>query len=251
MAKNTVGPQEEAENVDGGVVLGKLGITVARVAGPNVLKFLKNEAFGKKFLFVGPSWSGKTSFWKYIRSGEYTNPNVFIDRTQNDENLGRLEISSSNNRVQIEVKRTFDVKGTKTAAEQAEIVRKKKPDGLCILVEAGRTVSARPAQNPSETILGWLTDFLQALHNEREKYPDSFERIRSVLVIVNKVDLLLSSLEASRTCNSIEQLLAKYDAGFLADIIKRTRVVQMSLIRSYQSGELPAKALSALISPFL
>lgn len=232
-----------------GAILGKFGIEVFKAAGPSVWGWIRTQVIGKDVLFLGPSRSGKTSLINFIRAGQFTDPDDFVPRTIVNQNKGSIQIKSQNKNLQIDLKRVIDTVGQDSPSEHASLIGDHSPHAVCIVLDGSVPWGVDSADANRDNMV-WLQHFFDQLCIVREERPACFRRLKSVTILLNKVDKV-DAVIADKRILQIKNLANKSLTGVTAKFAKMMNVKKLSLVENYQNGELPAKAMITLFNPFV
>ena len=149
--------------------------------GKQALSWLKARTVGRKLLIAGPGRTGKSTFKKYLHTGDLY-PEKRTPHTEEDEPSAPLQIGYGNNqRVTLNVKRAIDTAGLTEAHVVVSSVLKHRPHGLVIIVDCS-----------TGTTRDWVETFFRRLG---QRMSDSSFRawltrrkLKSVLIFLNKAD---------------------------------------------------------------
>lgn len=159
------------------------GITVAKLvierAAPAGLARLLPYIRGKTIMIVGPSASGKTTFLNYLRA------EVFLPVQPPESTLAPNETKpyevhlGTNQTVTVTVKTTVDVPGQYTAIQLATEAFARRPHGLVVVLDL---------TNPDSS--DWFEEFSTRLDQKWQGVRRRRNRLRAVVVAMNKADLI-------------------------------------------------------------
>ena len=235
----------------GGAIIGKVGVEVFKRASPHALAYFKNQFFGKTILFIGPSRAGKTSFINFMKSGNYAEPTDFMARTQTTKSAGRLQLSTKNGNLQIEIRQLIDSKGQDSPEAHADLVGKYRPHAICLLIDSSSEWAPPGYGDSNRHSRAWFEQFLMRLSEVREEYPHCTRRLKSFCVLLNKWDLVDDETVFNSRKRQIELILSQNLKGSATRICQIANIKQLSLIENHRDGALPPKALLSILNPFL
>jgi hypothetical protein len=231
-------------------IIGKIGVEVYKAIGPKTLLWAKTQVMGKTVLFVGPTRAGKTSLLAFIRGGAYTDPELFIDRTQKVKRSPSLQISSRNRQIRIDVKGIVDTRGTDDPRVQARLLVRYRPHALCILLDANMGWADPAGADDDHFNRPWLKGFLEELAAIRSEEEPATRRLKSFCLFVNKADLVLDA-ELKIMLKDVKSLLPETLTGSAARLAQMANVLPLSLVEDHAEGKLPVRALEAVFDPFI
>lgn len=164
-----------------GIALKLTAATITR-ATPPIWSWLLTRFGGLELLVLGPGGAGKTSFADYLRFGTLDLPSARHHKTVEVTTSGSFTLQMGRDRaLKLRVKRTVDVPGQTGPAAHAELLAKRRPDVLMILLDAGCKVSENA---------DWLTQFCDRLDHLARQDSALLAKTKHILIVVNKVDAL-------------------------------------------------------------
>jgi GTPase SAR1 family protein len=210
----------------GGVGAG--AILYAMGHGPKFMKWASRKLAGTRIGIAGPPDAGKTSFINYLRFGEYADEHPTVKTTRRSPAYS-FDVDSGGE-LQLSVQQTFDVPGEFTPHEQVRLARKTGPDALLIFVGI---------DSPHD--FEWLSEYLEQLSLALQRKWSIIQRVRSIIVILNKSDLIASKDKAKAIAQA-QAIVQNKLGGVLLNNISRVAIVPCTLFRS-QGGARAARAV--------
>ncbi|MGH3157220.1 MAG: hypothetical protein ACRDNF_11675, partial [Streptosporangiaceae bacterium] len=166
----------------GGIALVKVVIERGAPAGLGVIR---SWLHGQTIMVVGPTRAGKSTFVSYLRFGIFQEEDPEKDRTFKPIESPRFNLELGPNRnLEVQIKTAVDLPGSDT--DQHLQVFEHRPHALVIVLDMSAPLAA-PNDIRSTTI--WLEDFFRKLDQRWQGKKPSRNRLRSVIVVMNKIDL--------------------------------------------------------------
>ena len=167
--------------VHGAGTLVKLVIERGAPAGLGVLR---SWLHGQTIMVVGPTKSGKSTFVSYLRFGifqEEQEPHSTFKPVESPR--FNLELGPNRN-LEVQVKTAVDLPGQDT--DQFLQVYEHRPHALVIVLDMSAPLAAPHDIRSTAT---WLEDFFSKLDQRWQGKKPSRNRLRSVIVVLNKMDI--------------------------------------------------------------
>ncbi|MFE2124546.1 Rab family GTPase [Rhodococcus aetherivorans] len=160
-------------------------------SAPAAFKWVRAVAKGKTIVIVGPGRTGKTTFLNYIHHGVFQH-NQATNRTLVPEESKRfdLEVGPSKN-LKLHVSSAIDTPGQ--YPDISKFVHSKRPHALIIVLDLSSNLKD---PDPAKSSAAWLDEFLTRLDQRWIASRASRNRLRSVIVVLNKADLVSESTYA-------------------------------------------------------
>jgi signal recognition particle receptor subunit beta len=180
--------------IEGSAIGIELGVGLLKRVTPKGLSWARTWLKGSEILVVGQARSGKTSFVDYLRYGtleglQETPISYDLTKTATfNIKMGR------NSALELDVRRAVDVPGQHWPYDHACIVRARKPQALIIMTDA-----SKPLEGGSDQAAGaWLQEFCEHLADALRKSSKLAKRLRQIIVVINKTDIVDQSEAAQR-----------------------------------------------------
>jgi len=164
---------------------GTLVKVVIERGSPAGLGFIGSLLHGKTIMVVGPTQAGKTTFITYLQYGILQEEQQ-IDRTFKPKASPRFDLRLGPNRnLEVQVKTVIDLPGQST--EQHLQVFGHRPQALVVILDMSAPLAA---SNDIRSTATWLEDFFSKLDQSWQGQKRRRNRLRSVIVALNKMDLV-------------------------------------------------------------
>lgn len=168
-------------------LVGPVGGTVIKLiierGAPAGLGFIGSLLHGKTIMVVGPSGAGKSTFITYLRFGIFREEQPHY-KTFKPIESPRLNLQLGPNRnLEIKVKTVVDLPGQ--ATDQHVQVFEHRPQALVVILDM-----SAPLDEPNDirSTAIWLEDFFSKLDQKWQGQKSRRNRLRSVIVALNKLD---------------------------------------------------------------
>jgi signal recognition particle receptor subunit beta len=158
------------------VAIAKLVIERGAPAG---VERLSTYFKGKTIMIVGPVASGKTTFLNYLQAEVFLPAHGHVTTLAPDETKPYQVSIGTNQSVKVTVKTTVDMPGQYTATQLANAAVAKRPHAFVIVLDLTN------ADSP-----GWFEEFCIRLDQGWQNARRRRNRLRSVVVALNKTDLV-------------------------------------------------------------
>ena len=172
----------------------KVGIAVIQRTVPTGIAFIKSWLKGKKVMVVGQSRSGKTTFIDYFQYG------LFEDEKETFKTADVIKGARFNVKVgrdsalEVSVQSAIDVPGQVGATAHANEVIKNNPHAVIILTDL--TTPLNGASDRASA--AWLKEFCRRLESEWRAQKGKKNRIKTIIVLMNKRDKVNNSILGKR-----------------------------------------------------
>ena len=168
----------------GGATLIKVGVAVIQRAAPTGLALIKSWLKGKEVVVIGQARAGKTTFLDYLQFG------LFEDEKDTSKTLDVLPSARFNikmgrdSALELNVKTAVDVPGQIGAVAHADLVFDRKPHAVILVTDL-----TSPLRGESDRAsAAWLSDFCKRLEARWRAKGRRANRIKTMILIMNKRD---------------------------------------------------------------
>jgi GTPase SAR1 family protein len=167
-----------------GASIVKVGVAVIQRAAPSGIALLKSWLKGKEVLIVGQARAGKTTFVEYLRYGLFEDEKE-KEKTKREEKTARFNVKMGrDSSLELSVKRVRDVPGQWGPMAHADLVVDHRPHALLIFIDL-----TRPLRGESERAsAAWLVEFCRHLESRWRIKGRKANRIKSIILVMNKLD---------------------------------------------------------------
>ncbi len=152
-------------------------VQVAKLIGPQPLRWVQAEVWGQRLLVVGPSGAGKSTFIDVLASGHFPDHETTAV-SQGSETYKRLRVEVDGTKHVLTFRRATALPGTNRVGRQAGAALCDAPD-----IVVAMTDGSKPAESAD-----WLSDFCKALCNLADNM-EPLDRPHTVICLANKHDL--------------------------------------------------------------
>jgi hypothetical protein len=168
------------------IAIGLVKLAIEQGGRPGVAK-LKALLAGKTLMVIGPPRSGKTTFLDYVRYGVFqhaqtTEPTF---RPQKSRDF-KLKVGEHQTLV-VSIKTAVDIPGELNSQQLADEVFERRPHALIIMLDL-----SAPLDDPNDyrSSARWLRQFCAKAEQRALGMKAKKNRLRSVIVAMNKADLV-------------------------------------------------------------
>jgi len=201
---------------------------------PEAVRWLRRYVLGSNILVVGQARAGKTSFYNYLKHGEFadTHPTEPTDRVSKPM---RFPVNRGAD-LQFNVSKAFDIPGDLPVSEQIDIVRRKRPKALMIFLSPLR-----------ENVEGWLPadewfgQFTAQLRSLLVLDHKVAKHLRCLKVVLNKIDAI-NDADREQLLDKLHGILEEEWGKLFTTRLKNVKVIPCTL-RKDKGGELSAKVI--------
>lgn len=193
-------------DVDGGAIGGKIAYELIKRTAPKGVAWITAYARGVELLVVGPGGAGKTSFFDYLRFGvlEQKGPH---EKTHEIKKSPTFTISMGRDgALNLRLRRSVDTPGQIGPVEHANLVGKRKPHILVIVLDGGLAQS---------TAQRWIRDFGARLEELAKEDSSIFRKLRFISVILNKRDKIGTNTQLKSFQKAVKKALKESLANVL------------------------------------
>lgn len=162
-----------------GSVTGAVVKLVVERGAPAGISRIRSWLKGQTIVIVGPSGAGKSTFLRYLEYGLFLHEQEH-ETTYRPVESPRFELAlGPNKNLNVSIKKVIDLPGQD--ADAAELVAAQRPHALVIVVDISTAESREAATQ-------WFNHFFTRLDQHWHGQKAKKNRLRSVLVALNKVD---------------------------------------------------------------
>jgi GTPase SAR1 family protein len=164
----------------------EVGLEVLKRTVPKGIQYLVQRFRGNKILIVGQPRAGKSSFSRYMKTGYFADQLPPPPRTEmKDAVTPAFTVKmGKDDSVQLEVSKVTDVIGQATGQDHADKFRRYGPHAMLVLLNAEGNWDG-----DNEYCAGfYLDEFLGHLALRLSKSPRRKDKLKSLVVVVNKLD---------------------------------------------------------------
>lgn len=173
------------EEIAGGATLLKLGAELIERSVPKGVEALKGWIWGKEVLVVGQERAGKTTFRAYLQHGLFHEEHTTA-KTSKVHRSKKFKVRiGPTSTMELMVRSATDVPGQVGPTQLGIVAYETRPHGLIIILDAS---GWPPPPRVKESAATWLKDFLDTLDEHWRANPRRRNRLRSVLILMNKAD---------------------------------------------------------------
>ena len=203
-----------------------VGVELIKRTAPSGIAVVRTWIGGQKVLILGPARAGKTSFYDYLRYG-------VLEHEQETEKTVETEKSATfsvrigrDSALELKVRGSFDVPGQLGPIEHALIAKKKKPNGIVVILD-----SSSPASGGAErSSRAWLVEFCKHLDEHLRQTASFRNRLRALVFVANKVDKI-SEEKAARIVSSYRATIQKHLAYSYSTKVEAIPVLPCVLVQ--------------------
>ncbi|MEP7342711.1 MAG: GTPase domain-containing protein [Acidobacteriota bacterium] len=169
--------------IETGATLLKVGVTMLRAA-PTGIALLKSWFRGKEILVVGQARAGKTTFIDYLQFG------LFEDEKETSKTVdvtpsARFNVKMGRDAaLELTITSVIDVPGQTGPVDHAKRVIEKRPHAILIFIDLTRPLKSKGEHASAD----WLADFCRTLESRWRASKNKKNRLRSVILVLNKTD---------------------------------------------------------------
>jgi GTPase SAR1 family protein len=168
------------------IAAGVIKLAIERGGRPG-LRRLQTALTGRTVMVVGPPRAGKTTFLDYVRYGVFQHAQeTAVTYRRNVAKNFTLAVGPQK-ALTVAIKSAEEIQGQTDPVRLAEEVFERRPHALVIVLD----VSA-PLDDPNDfrSSARWLREFCQRAEQEAHKHKAKRNRLRGVIVAMNKADLV-------------------------------------------------------------
>lgn len=169
--------------VAGATVL-KIGVAVIQRVAPSGIALIKSWLKGKEVLVIGQARAGKTTFVDYLQYGLFEDEKV-TDKSVDVTDSARFNVKMGrDSALELTVKTVVDVPGQIGAVAHADLAFRRRPHAIIIFTDLTSPLKGEPDRASA----AWIFEFcrrLEALWRTKKRRSN---RIKSMLVVMNKAD---------------------------------------------------------------
>jgi hypothetical protein len=240
MGENTVGLTAEKSSLGESSMVGAAEGAIIkgifeRVA-PHGIEWIKTLWSGKTLLVLGPERTGKTSFLDYLQYGllrqeQPTAHTITIDpRRSFIVKLGR------NGSLVLRIRRPLDSPGSVQPMDQIHYIQRYKPDCLLLILDSSSPLIGHRAVSS----VAWLEEFFKHFDYALRTLPKVINKLRAVMVIMNKWDKISNDLEKANDFEvAIKNIIDRHGEAFSFHH-QGTRLIHIKKCSLVQNQSAPA-----------
>ncbi len=152
-------------------------------AAPYGIALFKSWLKGKEVLVVGQARAGKTTFIDYLHYG------IFEDEKETSKTLDKHPSPRFNikmgrdSALELSVKTVVDIPGQWGPMAHADLVFARRPQSVIIVLDATAPLTKEPLGSEP-----WLREFCRHLENNWRAKGKSRNRLKCLIVLLNKID---------------------------------------------------------------
>lgn len=210
--------------------IGTAGIIYLFERSPKVRAWFKRIFIGLDFLVVGDDGVGKTSFYNFLQHNEYAD-NFPTKHTLEISDKMSFNVKKGGD-LEFQVRRAFDIPGPLSPQEQVNQICKRDPEVLIVFLSADKTET-----NMSQ----WFRAFLKSLSNSLVTDRKLSDKLKCMIVVLNKVDLI-SNDEKNKRLKKIESLIDELLKPVLGKNVRLIDVYPCTLYKEH-GGEKAANQI--------
>lgn len=212
--------------------LGTSGVLYVLGRWPKFMRTVERKFKGTRLGIVGPPQAGKTTFLNYLRHGKFGDEYPVLPTTRRSRAFSfNVDVGGD---LRFPVREVYDIPGEYSPNEQVAHIRKTGPEALLILVGLD-----------SSRKWDWFVAYLDRLKIALEHEWSIIQRLRCVVVVLNKSDLI-TARDRKEAIAHAEAVVNEKLTPILQKNVSRVKVVPCTLLRS-QGGERSAGAVLLLL----
>ncbi len=168
-------------------------------AAPAGIAVIKSWLKGKTLMVVGPSRAGKSTFVNYLQFGIFQHEQE-TSKTYTPVHGPKFNLTvGSTKSLEVLVKTTVDIPGQYSEVQLATEVLNNRPHALVVVLDVSRDLHG------SGGTAEWMTEFFSRLDQRWQGVKPRRNRLRSVIVALNKRDLVDAATitEHEKACKDI------------------------------------------------
>ncbi len=186
--------------IDAGAIAVKVGIEAIKRTAPAGIAWVSTYIRGATILIVGPSASGKTSFSDYLNYGILSPISHHITTTEETSSPTFAIDIGNNSTLKLRVRKTLDEPGQIGPMAHAKLVKQHRPHAIFIVLDA---------KKPQADINEWASEFCENLERIIHESPPVRRKIKSIIVCINKRDVLNDENEFQLIVDNLRTLLTE------------------------------------------
>ena len=188
------------------------GITIARVVlqrtAPTGIALIRSWLRGKTILVVGPGHSGKSTFVRYLQYGIFQHEEPY-EKTYQPVSGPRFNLRLGVDRsLEVLVKKAWDAPAQ--YADPANLVADARPHALLVVVDLSMPLDK---DGDNRSTAPWLEEFASRLDDRFRDIKRSSNRLTSIIVVMNKADLVDDTTRERHTQRYREILRRHFQAA--------------------------------------
>lgn len=162
----------------------KVGVAVIQRVAPSGIALIKSWLKGKEVLIVGQARAGKTTFVDYLHYGLFEDEKE-KDKTKIVTSSARFNVRlGRDSALELSVKTVIDVPGQIGPSANADEAFKRKPHGIIIFTDLTSPMKGEP----DRAAVAWLLEFCRRLDTRWRAKERKANRIKSIILVMNKMD---------------------------------------------------------------
>jgi GTPase SAR1 family protein len=164
---------------------------------------IRRYFLGLDFLIVGQDDAGKTSFYNFLRLGQFADQWP-TNHTTNVSQIKPFNVNRAGNELDLQIRKAWDIPGSLEPSDQVKLIHKETPKVLLVFTSADKPESSQ-----------WLRSFLVELRDMLADDSRSASRLICLIVVLNKTDLIIDKTECDQrisemkgiVCNTLQLLM--------------------------------------------
>lgn len=177
----TEGLENGGEILKPAAIMVDFGVEALRRAAPGGLAWIKTYARGINLLIVGPSGSGKSSFFDYLVYGLLRRQSDHITTSTENRSPTFSIPLGRNESLRLRVRKALDQPGQLAPITQATLIKEKRPHAVIVILDSTATIA---------DLKNWIAEFCEHADRVFRESSALRRKIRSFIVCLNKRDKL-------------------------------------------------------------
>lgn len=164
--------------------------------------FVKTAVTGKQVMIVGQARAGKTTFLDYLQYGLFEAEKPTQKTHASAETPHFMVDVGRDHRLELCVKKATDTSGQVGPVANADEVAARRPHAVLVFLD----VTTSLAGKSERSTVGWLRAFCKRLEAQARVTPKKVQRLKSLIVVLNKADKA-DSARMDKYTRAIEKVL--------------------------------------------
>lgn len=230
--------EPKGDDMTGGEALaGKALYEIGKRIAPQGLSWGWGKLTGKDLLFLGPSASGKSCFWEYLRFG------ILPEQVEHDPTFRQLDKSmfkitlGKDGELKMTFRTTSDTVGHVGPIGHANLFIDHPPHAALIFLDNEKAQS---------TGTKWVRQFCTRLESVFDEEPKAKKKLRVMMVILNKRDALTEA-EFKQRRDAVKKALAdNLKNVFTRQFVNRIPILPCISVETDQGSKLADRVIERL-----